>query len=57
MDVLIIIYPRIEQGIDDGHHDAEQQHSLIAEHLPQFDTPHISEVVEPTEYLMEYRHK
>jgi hypothetical protein len=57
MDVLIIIYPRIEQGIDDGHHDAEQQHSLIAEHLPQFETPHISEVVEPTEYLMEYRHK
>ena len=53
---FIIIYPRIEQGIDQRHDDAEDQHALIAEHLLDLLSPDVGGILKPMDYLMEYRH-
>ena len=38
---LIVVYPRIEQWIDEGHDDKEDESTLIAHHLLHLLSPDI----------------
>ena len=38
---LIVVYPRIEQRIDEGHDDKEDEYALIAHHLFHLLSPDI----------------
>ena len=45
MDHLVVVDPRIEQGIDQRHDDAEDEYALIAEHLLDLLSPDVGSVL------------
>ena len=53
---LIVINPRVEQGIDKGHDNTEDEHTLVVEHLLHLLAPHVGGILQSVVYIMEYRH-
>jgi hypothetical protein len=54
---LVVIDPRIEQGISQRNDNAEDEHALVAEHLLDLLPPDVCGILQPTIYVMEYRHR
>ena len=44
-DHLVVVDPRIEQGIDQRHDDAEDEYTLIAEHLLHLLSPDVGSIL------------
>ena len=57
VDGLVVVYPRIEQRIQDRHHDEEHKDSLVLHHLSQLLEPDVAGGLYATVDITEYRHK
>jgi hypothetical protein len=58
MHHLIIIYAGVEQGVDDGHDDEEDEYTLVPEHLLHLLSPDVSGIFNDLFYIiMVCRHR
>jgi nitrogen-specific signal transduction histidine kinase len=57
MNGLVVVNPRIEQWISNGHNKEKNEHTLILEDAYHLLTPNITRALQSLIYTMEYRHR
>ena len=45
MDGLVVVDPRVEQGIDQGHDNEEDEHALVLDDLSHLLTPDVAGIL------------
>ena len=54
---LVVVYPRVEQGIDQGDDDEEDEHALVLDDAPHLAIPDVARVLYVFLDAREYRHR